>query len=82
MMISLYAKLALYENHGRSAMRMIYIPSSLDKDILVFYWKEKYNYSIRIETFESPCILCTWDGGNRFLRNASTSHPNHTAAQL
>jgi len=32
--VSLFAKLALYGNHGRSARRIIYIRSSLDKDIL------------------------------------------------
>jgi hypothetical protein len=51
-------------------------------NVLVLYWKEKYNDSVCMETFESPCSLCTWDGGNRFLRNVGTSHPNHTAAQL
>jgi hypothetical protein len=50
-MVSLYAKLALYGNHGRSARRMIYTRSSLDKDTLVLYWKEKYNYSVYMETF-------------------------------
>ena len=52
------------------------------KDILVLYWKEEYNYSVCMETFESPFSLCTWDGGNSFARNADTSYPNHAAAQL
>jgi len=38
-----------------SGQQMIYIPSSLDADISLRYWKEKK--SLRMETFVSPCLL-------------------------
>ena len=55
-MFSLYAKPVLYGSHGRSARRAIYVRSSSDKDILVLYWKEKYCYSVCMETLIHPVV--------------------------